>query len=606
MLFRRSCLFLMLLTLCSANIFAAPPLPDSFDSAPFEILNFDQHCKSMFGSEAFYDETGPHVYDGGCSVNDTQRTISVADICMTQYSLDHEPVLMGNAAGDWACTDWVDTEHKVIPLILVASDLIFDVAEVDGGINNSARVLENVRTWYADHMASGSTFSAVSPVIKFSSKTAQEWVDLSCMTGAISERDASCDPSLPETTDEDRFIYFFAAKDEAVALLADAPTTLNAYVSVFVFTGTDFDTTFLGAAAQGPSTGKAYNVQAPQVAACDENLVECGLFPVAHELGHNIGLAHSGEAFPNDPDKFKSVKQNPFWPDALILEGEQTIIDASPFFSVEGNGDPVHQEAELFDSMSGIQTEGTTDINGGLNVGWTDAGDWLSYTVVAPESATGEYEISYRVASNVFGSAFRLENESGSIVYDFVQVPNTSGWQNWTTLTTTVSLPTDGAQVLRVVVASGGWNLNWFEVHAANEPCTSCPPFETIQIEAEDYASSNGVQLENTSDQNGGQNVGWIDANDWMFYLPIDIPTTGDYLIEYRVASMTGTGTLQLEESAASLNYGSLAIPNTGSWQGWTTIQHTVQLDAGSHEFTINALSGGWNINWFRISSVVN
>ena len=38
----------------------------------------------------------------------------------------------------------------------------------------------------------------------------------------------------------------------------------------------------------------------------------------------------------------------------------------------------------------------------------------------------------------------------------------------------------------------------------------------TLMIEAESFSTSGDVGTENTSDSGGGQNVGWIDAGDWM------------------------------------------------------------------------------------------
>ena len=81
----------------------------------------------------------------------------------------------------------------------------------------------------------------------------------------------------------------------------------------------------------------------------------------------------------------------------------------------------------------------------------------------------------------------------------------------------------------------------------------------------------------------------------------VNIPETGAYRIEYRVASLNGGGGLRFEEAGASPVYGQLAVPATGGWQNWVTISHTVNLTAGTHRFGINAISGGWNINWFRI-----
>jgi len=125
------------------------------------------------------------------------------------------------------------------------------------------------------------------------------------------------------------------------------------------------------------------------------------------------------------------------------------------------------------------------------------------------------------------------------------------------------------------------------------------------KIEAESYSVMSGVATEACTDAGGGLNVGWIDQGDWMVY-PISIPTTGSYTIQYRVASPNSGKTLSSDLSAGTIQLGSVAIPNTGGWQNWTTVTQTVTLNAGSWNFGINAGTGGWNINWFSIDSTGN
>lgn len=122
-----------------------------------------------------------------------------------------------------------------------------------------------------------------------------------------------------------------------------------------------------------------------------------------------------------------------------------------------------------------------------------------------------------------------------------------------------------------------------------------------VLVQSENYFSSVGVQTENTTDAGGGQNVGWIDANDWMAYNNITIPTSGTYTIEYRVASPNATGRFSLDLNGGAILLGEMSIPNTGGWQNWVTISHTVNINAGTYNFGMFAKTGGWNINWFRI-----
>ncbi|MFZ5550332.1 MAG: carbohydrate-binding protein [Pseudomonadota bacterium] len=118
-------------------------------------------------------------------------------------------------------------------------------------------------------------------------------------------------------------------------------------------------------------------------------------------------------------------------------------------------------------------------------------------------------------------------------------------------------------------------------------------------VQAESWANMMGVATEVCSE--GGLNVGWIDANDWIVW-DVNLPVAGNYKVEYRVASLNGGGTLQLERAGGAQVYGSLGVPRTGGWQNWTTVSHTVNLPAGQQQIAIKALAGGWNINWLKIS----
>jgi endoglucanase len=127
-------------------------------------------------------------------------------------------------------------------------------------------------------------------------------------------------------------------------------------------------------------------------------------------------------------------------------------------------------------------------------------------------------------------------------------------------------------------------------------------PTGTLTIQAESYSNSFGVVPKNTGDVAGGQNVGNINIDDWMSYPALTIPTTGGYTVSYRVMSLSGGDTLQLERAGGMPVYGTLSIPSMGAWQAWTTVLHTVNLSTGSQSFALKAMSGGWNINWFSIT----
>jgi len=122
-------------------------------------------------------------------------------------------------------------------------------------------------------------------------------------------------------------------------------------------------------------------------------------------------------------------------------------------------------------------------------------------------------------------------------------------------------------------------------------------------IQAESYNYMSGIDVEVTTDAGGGQNVGWIDAGDWMSYA-VNIPVTGTYRISYRVASPNANSSLRLEKDAGATQLGSVVIPNTGGWQNWTDVSHTVSLPAGSYNIGIATSTGGFNLNYLTITNL--
>lgn len=115
----------------------------------------------------------------------------------------------------------------------------------------------------------------------------------------------------------------------------------------------------------------------------------------------------------------------------------------------------------------GVSLEKSTDAGGGYNVGWARAGDWLNYTIKVDKA--GDYTIHTRVACVGAGGTFHYK-------LDFVdataqqKIPDTGGWQNWVTLTTTIHLPA-GRHVLQLHEDTPGadsngdvGNFNWIKI----------------------------------------------------------------------------------------------------------------------------------------------
>ncbi len=252
-------------------------------------------------------------------------------------------------------------------------------------------------------------------------------------------------------------------------------------------------------------------------------------------------------------------------------------------------------EAENYTAMNGVQSETTSDVGAGKNVGFIDTGDWMDYLTTV--STAGTYTVNFRIATPYASQQLQLKNSSGTVLAT-VSIPQTGAYQSWTTVSTTITLPA-GNQTLRIYSSNGGWNINWLEfVSGAQTPSGTVIPGK---IEAENYTAMNGVQSETTSDVGAGKNVGFIDTGDWMDYLTT-VSTAGTYTVNFRIATPYASQQLQLKNSSGTV-LATVSIPQTGAYQSWTTVSTTITLPAGNQTLRIYSSNGGWNINWVEFVS---
>ncbi|RAG85916.1 coagulation factor 5/8 type domain-containing protein [Streptacidiphilus pinicola] len=134
--------------------------------------------------------------------------------------------------------------------------------------------------------------------------------------------------------------------------------------------------------------------------------------------------------------------------------GQGVAYDVS---SVNGTADSYRSD--------GVDLETTTDTGGGYDLGWTGGGQWFRYTVDV--AAAGTYTVSLRLAApSAVTDALHLSDASGANLSGNIDIPATGGWQNWTTVTTQVTLPA-GQQTLTLDQDNGGWNVNSLQFTSA-------------------------------------------------------------------------------------------------------------------------------------------
>ena len=91
-------------------------------------------------------------------------------------------------------------------------------------------------------------------------------------------------------------------------------------------------------------------------------------------------------------------------------------------------------------------------------MGWTTAGQWFKYTVNV--ATAGTYSVAFRLSSPYgITDALHIANSAGTNLSGAVAVPNTGGYETWTTVTASVTLPA-GQQTLSVDQDSNGLNFH--------------------------------------------------------------------------------------------------------------------------------------------------
>jgi endoglucanase len=124
----------------------------------------------------------------------------------------------------------------------------------------------------------------------------------------------------------------------------------------------------------------------------------------------------------------------------------------------------------------GVDIEACADAGGnGYDVGWTNAGEFLGYTVNVATSGT--YIVKARVASGGSGGSFKLSVD-GVDVTSSVSVGGTGGWQSWQTASVSGVSLTAGVHDLKLHFLTAGVNVNRLEfvlTSAAVEEKTTTP-----------------------------------------------------------------------------------------------------------------------------------
>ncbi|WP_433791477.1 carbohydrate-binding protein [Actinoplanes sp. CA-252034] len=135
-------------------------------------------------------------------------------------------------------------------------------------------------------------------------------------------------------------------------------------------------------------------------------------------------------------------------------------------------------------------------------------------------------------------------------------------------------------------------------------PAASAAPYPVLQ--AESATELAGVEAQDTEDEGGGQNIGWVNRDDHLRFDNFDFGDVPAVQVKLRFASGSGiNGRVQVRlDSRDAAPVGELSVSDTGGWQSWRTGAAVLKPVSGVHTvfITFTSNDGGEfvNLNWLQ------
>jgi len=113
------------------------------------------------------------------------------------------------------------------------------------------------------------------------------------------------------------------------------------------------------------------------------------------------------------------------------------------------------------------------------------------------------------------------------------------------------------------------------------------------------YRTAEAVDVETCNE--GGYNLSYVQNGEWFEYT-VNVNTAGVYTLQARVATNAAGKSFHVELDGQNIS-GPIAIPNTGDWQTWATVNVTTPaLTTGTKVLRLVVDAAEFNINWLNFT----
>ena len=119
------------------------------------------------------------------------------------------------------------------------------------------------------------------------------------------------------------------------------------------------------------------------------------------------------------------------------------------------DGDGGYNDGWVFRN-DGVDVEGSDDNpNIPYTVGWTEAGEWLGYTI--RDILPGTYDVSFSISAPDAGGIFYAQLSGQNL--GVIDVPSTGGWYSWEDVPSQRIEVAEGEKFLKIQIVQAGFNI---------------------------------------------------------------------------------------------------------------------------------------------------
>lgn len=286
----------------------------------------------------------------------------------------------------------------------------------------------------------------------------------------------------------------------------------------------------------------------------------------------------------------------------------------------EGDGASYRTDAGGIDVVKG---------GSGYAVGYTQAGEWMEYTVNIDEPGYFTYSIYYSAPKDGTKISLSLSTPDGLVplTKQDIELPSTNAWGTYKTFTGHTNVPIEaGEQIIRVTIVSGNdtyiTNLDRIKFESFDYVRT---PYDgeiqlpgVLEVEnfdkgGEDFTfhdsdskdegksgyrtDNEGVDIKKFA--NGEYGIGWTAVGEWTEY-SVNVAQAGRYSCEAVVSSTTTGGIISvvLNENDKLTTLWKVSIPKTGEGT-FRTVRPagTKELTEGPHIFRISVVGANGEVD---------